>query len=96
MEQAITALWPDKPLEKSKILYRDAVWRLRQTLKENEFTVVPTYGEPFLLIDTVAALSNNSINWISNGIEYYIVSDVMNQNELIEVAKSVNVISVLK
>ena len=66
------------------------------TMKEKEFTVVPTYGEPFLLIDTVAALSNNSINWVSNGIEYYIVSDVLAQNELIEVAKSVNVISVLK
>ena len=66
------------------------------TIKEDEFTVIPTYGEPYLLIDTVAALSNNSINWVSNGIEYYIVSDVMNQNELIEVAKSVNVISVLK
>ena len=66
------------------------------TYPESEFTVVPTYGEPYLLIDTVAALSNNSINWVSNGIEYYIVSDVMNQNELIEVAKSVNVVSVLK
>ena len=66
------------------------------TMKEKEFTVIPTYGEPYLLIDTVAALSNNSINWVSNGIEYYIVSDVMNQNELIEVAKSVNVVSVLK
>ena len=66
------------------------------TNKESEFTVIPTYGEPYMLIDTVAALSNNSINWVSNGIEYYIVSDVLNQNELIEVAKSVNVISVLK
>lgn len=62
----------------------------------DEFTVVPTYGEPYLLIDTVGALSNNSINWVSNGMEYYIVSDVMNQNELIEVAKSVNTVSVLK
>ena len=62
----------------------------------DEFTVIPTYGEPYLLIDTVGALSNNSINWVSNGIEYYIVSDVMNQNELIEVAKSVNTVSVLK
>ena len=66
------------------------------TNKEKEFTVVPTYGEPFLLIDTVAALSDNSINWVSNGVEYYIVSDVLAQNELIEVAKSVNVIGVLK
>ena len=66
------------------------------TMKEDEFTVIPTYGEPYLLIDTVAALSSNSINWVSNGIEYYIVSDVMSQNELLEVAKSMNVISVLK
>ena len=66
------------------------------TQKEDEFTIVPTYGDPYLLIDTVAALSENSINWVSNGIEYYIVSDVMEQNELIEIAKSVNVISVLK
>ncbi len=62
----------------------------------SEFTVIPTYGEPYLLIDTVGALSNNSINWTSNGVEYYIVSDVMSQNELIEVAKSVNTVSVLK
>ena len=66
------------------------------TNKEKEFTVVPTYGEPYMLIDTVAALSNNSINWVSNGIEYYIVSDILNQKELIEVARSVNVVSVLK
>lgn len=66
------------------------------TTKEDEFTIIPTYGDPFLLIDTVAALADNSINWVSNGIEYYIVSDVMNQNELIEIAKSVNVVSVLK
>ena len=66
------------------------------TKPQEEFTVVPTYGEPYLLIDTVGALSNNSINWVSNGIEYYIVSDVMNQTELIEVAKSVNTVSVLK
>ena len=66
------------------------------TNKESEFTIVPTYGEPYLLIDTVAALANNSINWVSNGIEYYIVSDILNQNELIEVARSVNVVSVLK
>ena len=64
--------------------------------KEDEFTVIPTYGEPYMLIDTVASLSSNSINWISNGIEYYIVSEVMNQNELIEVARSINVVSVLK
>lgn len=63
---------------------------------ENEFSVIPTYGDPLLLADTVAALSSNSITWISNGIEYYIVSDAMSQIELIEIASSINVIPTMK
>lgn len=34
MGEAISHLWPDYALDKAKILYRDAVWRLRKTLKE--------------------------------------------------------------
>lgn len=40
MNTAITELWPDKDIEKSKKLYRDAVWRLRSTLNEIGFTGV--------------------------------------------------------
>ena len=36
-----------------------------------------------------------SYTWTSNGIEYYIVSDVMATDELLEVAKSINVVSVI-
>ena len=63
--------------------------------KEEEFTVVPSYGEPYLLIDTVGALTDTSYTWISNGIEYYIVSDVLSQDEMLEVAKSINVVATL-
>ncbi len=59
---------------------------------EEEFSIIPTYGEPYLLIDTVGALTDNSITWSSNGVDYYLVSDVMSQNELIDIARSVNVI----
>lgn len=34
MDDAISQLWPDGDREKSKILYRDAVWRLRKTLDD--------------------------------------------------------------
>lgn len=34
MNDAISQLWPDYDVDKSKILYRDAVWRLRKTLEE--------------------------------------------------------------
>jgi len=63
---------------------------------EQEFSIIPTYGEPYLLIDTVGALTDNSITWSSEGIDYYLVSDVMSQNELLDIARSVNVIPVMK
>lgn len=63
---------------------------------EEEFSIIPTYGEPFLLIDTVGALSDNSITWTSGGVDYYLVSDVMSQEELLDVARSVNVIPTMK
>lgn len=63
---------------------------------EEEFSIIPTYGEPYLLIDTVGALSDNSITWSSGGIDYYLVSDVMSQEELLDVARSVNVIPTMK
>ena len=40
MTDAISQLWPDTPLEKSKKLYRDAVWKLRKVLKEIRFACV--------------------------------------------------------
>ena len=63
-------------------------------LKEKEFTIIPTYGEPGLINDTVGAITDNSLNWISNGVEYYMVSDVMNTVELLDVANSINVTAV--
>lgn len=63
---------------------------------EDEMTIVPTYGEPHMLMDTVGAMTENSLNWTSCGVEYYIVSDVMNQEELLEVAESIGTIPTMK
>lgn len=63
---------------------------------EEEMTIVPTYGEPYMLIDTVGAMTENSLTWTSGGIEYYIVSDVMNQDELIEIAGSIGTLPTMK
>ena len=62
----------------------------------DEFTIIPTSGEPFLLIDTIGSLTNESITWTSGGIDYYIVSDVLSQKELVEVAQSISTIPVMK
>lgn len=70
---------------------------VEETVKaEDEFSVVPIFGEPYFLNDTLGAITENSVNWISNGIEYYLVSDVMGKAELIEIANSISAIPIMK
>lgn len=55
----------------------------------NEFTIIPTSGEPLPLMDTLGIVTNNSLSWTSSGIDYYLVSDVMAKEEMIEIAQSI-------
>ena len=63
---------------------------------EKDFSIVPIFGEPYFLNDTVGAVTDNSLNWISGGIEYYLVSDVMDKTELLEIANSISTIPIMK
>lgn len=63
---------------------------------EEEFTIIPVYGEPELLLDTVGSITDNSANWISNGIEYYAVSDTLDGEELLKVVQSISSIPIGK
>ena len=51
MDHAIAALYPDKNLDKAKILYRDAVWRLRKTLEEVKCECV-SFQRAQMILDT--------------------------------------------
>ena len=62
----------------------------------DEFTTIPTMGEPVMFMDTIGVLGDNSINFTSSGIDYYLVSDVMSQDELIEIANSINLLPTMK
>ncbi len=62
----------------------------------DEFTIIPTYGEPYRLMDSLGVMTDNSLSWSSNGIEYYLVSDVLNQEELIEIAQSIYSLPTMK
>lgn len=63
---------------------------------EDELTIIPTTGEPYMFMDTIGVLSDNSLTWTSGNMEYYIVSDVMSQDELVEIASSVNILPTMK
>ena len=54
------------------------------------------YGDPYLILDTVGAITDYSVSWISNGIEYSVMSDIMDVDELLTVAQSISVEAVAK
>lgn len=57
---------------------------------------IPVYGEPTLLIDSIGAMSDSSVNFISNGIEYYIASEDLTPEEMINVVESINSVAIMK
>ena len=61
-----------------------------------EMEIIPVNGEPTMLMDTIGALSDSSVNFISNGVEYYIASESLTTQEIIQVAESISTIPVMK
>jgi len=53
-------------------------------------------GDPYLILDTIGAVNDYSVSWINNGIEYNVVSDSMDVEELITVAESITTVAIGK
>ena len=53
-------------------------------------------GDPYLVADTVGAVSDTSVAWISNDREYYLTSTSVNADELLLIADSLSVAEVGK
>ncbi len=64
--------------------------------REEEMVTIPLEGEPLILTGTIGALSESSITWSRDGIEYYLVSEGIDENELLTIAKSISVMPVIK
>ena len=58
--------------------------------------IIPTYGSPELVGSSLAVVNENSANWFDGEIEYYLVSDVMTSDELLQVVRSISVLPVSK
>ena len=57
---------------------------------------IPVSGEPNFITDTVGAVSKNSVDFISNGIEYYLSSDNLTTEEMMQVAESISPVVIMK
>jgi len=53
-----------------------------------EFEIIPVYGEPVMLGDTIAAKSANSMYWTSEGLSYYLTSSDLSTEEMVTIAES--------
>jgi len=53
-----------------------------------EFEIIPVYGEPVMLSDTIAAKSANSLVWTSEGLSYYLTSSDLSTEEMVTIAES--------
>ena len=57
------------------------------SVRSDEFEVIPVYGDPLLMADTIGALSANSLYWTSNNVDYYITSETLSGEELLTIAE---------
>lgn len=63
---------------------------VEEALKPNkEMEIIPIFGSPVLINDSVAALSNNSIYWQNNDINYYLASEDLSEEQMVFIASSI-------
>lgn len=56
--------------------------------KSSEFEIIPVYGDPVMLSDTIAAKSASSMYWTSDNISYYLTSSDLTTEEMVTIAES--------
>lgn len=61
-----------------------------KSVAKSEFEIIPVYGEPLMLSETMGALSSNSLYWTSGGVDFYLSSDKLSGTELLTIAESIN------
>lgn len=54
----------------------------------NEFEIIPVFGEPLMLNESIGALSSNSVSWHANNISYYLVGNDLTPTEMVNIASS--------
>lgn len=69
---------------------------VQETVSTDDSSTLPVYGEIEWTGDTLGILTENTVNWIRNGVEYYAVSEVLDSSELLEIVNSISVMPVGK
>ena len=57
-------------------------------VSEPTMKIIPVYGDPLMLSNSIGALTGNSLTWDSNNISYYLASTDLSTNEMLTIANS--------
>jgi len=68
--------------EKDFVLIEEA------TIARNDMEIVPVYGEPLMLSESIGALSANSLSWDVDNISYYLASTELTVADMQSIANS--------
>ena len=69
---------------------------IEEASKKNDNEIISVDGEPEFINGVFGNVTEESVSWSENGIDYYAVSDTMDTYELLEVVNSMNTIAVGK
>ena len=61
-----------------------------------EFEIIPVYGEPLMLSNTIGALGTNSLTWSNNNMDYYLTSNDLTTSEILSIADSLSVANIVE
>lgn len=61
-----------------------------------ELLTIPVYGDPYTVTGTIGVVDDTSITWLNNGVEFYVVSETLTKQELLDVANSISVSTIFK
>lgn len=66
------------------------------TYVSEDFEIIPVYGDPLMLSNTVGALSTNSLSWSHNNMDYYLASNDLTTSEILSIADSLSVANIIE
>ncbi len=61
-----------------------------------EFEIIPVYGDPMMLSNTIGALSTNSLSWTEGNVDYYLASSDLSSTEILSIADSLSVADIIE
>ena len=61
----------------------------------DDFEIIPVYGDPEIINDSIGALSANSLSWTSNNVNYYLTGTTLSKDDLLNIATSMNNVGVV-